>query len=450
MAVFPLRQNLIMAMLFQGRTYWLQRWVALLLTGVMAGLGGMLLAMLLHEIQHLAYGYSQNQLISPQTFLEGVTDASAQRRFIVLVAAGIVAGGGWWLLARYGQKRISISTAVNNPDKPMPPLTTLVHILLQIITVAMGSPLGREVAPREAGALFAGGAARTLRLTPADIQLMTACGAGAGLAAVYNVPLAGAIFTLEVLLVSFSWDTAIAALVTSALAAWVATLGLGDEHQYHFTTEFAATSLIFWSVLCGPLLGAGAFLFRRLTQYAGSKVRDNWQMPAVSLIAFTLLGIFSIWFPQLPGNGKGAAQLTLSGEMTAWLAVVLLILKVLVICAVIRAGAAGGLLTPGLAVGGLLGSLLFMLVGPFFPGSDMESFALLGAAGFLAASAHMPVTTLALVMESTRMDHSFLVPAALSIAGAYATCRALEIWQDAHFSTKTTTVAKRDGNKNPI
>jgi H+/Cl- antiporter ClcA len=138
-------------MLFQGRTYWLQRWVALLLTGVMAGLGGMLLAMLLHEIQHLAYGYSQNQLISPQTFLEGVTDASAQRRFIVLVAAGIVAGGGWWLLARYGQKRISISTAVNNPDKPMPPLTTLVHILLQIITVAMGSPLGREVAPREAG-----------------------------------------------------------------------------------------------------------------------------------------------------------------------------------------------------------------------------------------------------------------------------------------------------------
>jgi H+/Cl- antiporter ClcA len=49
------------------------------------------------------------------------------------------------------QKRVSISTAVSNPDKPMPPLTTLVHILLQIITVAMGSPLGREVAPREAG-----------------------------------------------------------------------------------------------------------------------------------------------------------------------------------------------------------------------------------------------------------------------------------------------------------
>jgi H+/Cl- antiporter ClcA len=95
---------------------------------------------------------------------------------------------------------------------------------------------------------------------------------------VYNVPLAGAIFTLEVLLVSFSWDTAIAALVTSALAAWVATLGLGDEHQYHFTTEFAATSLIFWSVLWW-LLGAGAFLFRRLTQYAAAKCGITGKCP---------------------------------------------------------------------------------------------------------------------------------------------------------------------------
>lgn len=400
--------------------------MALLLTGILAGLGGMLLAMLLHEIQHLAYGYSQNLLISPQTFLEGVSDATAQRRVIVLMAAGVIAGCGWCLLAHYGKKRVSISAAVADASKPMHPLTTLAHILLQIITVAMGSPLGREVAPREAGALFAGGVARRLYLTSADIQLMTACGAGAGLAAVYNVPLAGAIFTLEVLLVRFNWDTAIAALATSALAAWIASLGLGDEHQYRFTAEFAATSLVFWGLACGPLLGAAAYLFRRLTQHASSNVRDNWQMPVISLVAFTLLGIGAIWFPQLPGNGKGAAQLALNGEMTAVLAAILLVLKVTLIYAVIRGGAAGGLLTPGLAVGGLLGSLLFLLVGHLFPGSDMESFALLGAAGFLSASAHMPVTTLALIMESTRMDHSFLVPVALCIAGAYASCRALE------------------------
>lgn len=409
-----------------SRSYWLQRWTALLLTGILAGLGGMLLALLLHEIQHLVYGYSQNALISPQSFLEGVTDASAQRRFLALLAAGLIAGCGWWLLARYGKKRVSISLAVNQPDKPMPGITTLIHSLLQIITVAMGSPLGREVAPRELGALFAGEVARRLHLTAADIQLMIACGAGAGLAAVYNVPLAGAIFTLEVLLISFSWEAAIAALVTSALAAWIATLGLGDEHQYRFTTEMAATSLVFWAALSGPLFGIAAFWFRRITQRARSKVRSNWQMPVFSLVAFAALGALSMWFPQLPGNGKGPIQLTLAGDVTLKLAAAILCLKIFVIWAVLRGGAEGGLLTPGLAVGALLGSLLFMLLGRFFPGSDMASFALTGAAGFLSASMQMPVTAIALMMEFTRMDHSFLVPLALSAAGAYMTFRKLD------------------------
>ncbi|HEE9787141.1 TPA: chloride channel protein [Enterobacter soli] len=411
------------------RTYWLQRWAALLLTGVLAGLGGMLLALLLHEIQHLAYGYSRDSLTGPQTFLQGVTDASARRRFFVILSAGIVAGCGWWLLGRYGKKRVSISAAVKDPGKPMPGITTLIHALLQIITVAMGSPLGREVAPREVGSLFAGGVARYLRLTPTDIQLMIACGAGAGLAAVYNVPLAGAVFTLEVLLVSFSWDAAIAAVVTSALAAWIATLGLGDEHQYRFTTELASTSLVFWGALSGPIMGAAAFLFRRLTQRARSKVRSNWQMPVFSLVAFAALGALSMWFPQLPGNGKGPTQLTLDGSVTLQLALAIVCIKIFVIWAVLRGGAEGGLLTPGLTIGALLGSLLFIVLGRLFPGSDMAGFALTGAAGFLSASMQMPVTAITLMMEFTRMDHSFLVPLALCITGAYMTSRQLERWQ---------------------
>ncbi|ALB64692.1 chloride channel protein [Cronobacter condimenti 1330] len=404
----------------------LRRWVALLLTGVLAGLGGMLLALLLHEIQHLAYGYSQHTLLGPRSFLQGVSDAATPRRFLVLAAAGIVAGGGWWLLGRYGKKRVSISAAVASPDIPMPPKTTLVHILLQIVTVAMGSPLGREVAPREAGALFAGGIARRLHLSREEIRLMIACGSGAGLAAVYNVPLAGAIFTLEVLLVSFNREAALAALTTSALAAWIASLGLGDEHQYRFTAEAAGLSLVFWGMLSGPLFGAAAFLFRRLTQRARAKVRANWQMPVFSLVAFLLLAALAVWFPQLPGNGKGPTQLTLSGDVTLPLAVALLCLKVLVIWAVLRGGAEGGLLTPGLTVGALLGSLIFLLLGRYFPGSDMAGFALTGAAGFLSASMMMPITAAMLMLEFTRMDHSFIVPVALCVAGAFTTCRLLE------------------------
>jgi H+/Cl- antiporter ClcA len=154
-------------------------------------------------------------------------------------------------------------------------------------------------------------------------------------------------------------------------------------------------------------MGAAAFLFRRLTQRARSKVRSNWQMPVFSLVAFAALGALSMWFPQLPGNGKGPTQLTLDGSVTLQLALAIVCIKIFVIWAVLRGGAEGGLLTPGLTIGALLGSLLFIVLGRLFPGSDMAGFALTGAAGFLSASMQMPVTAITLMMEFTRMDHSF-------------------------------------------
>lgn len=97
-----------------------------------------------------------------------------------------------------------------------------------------------------------------------------------------------------------------------------------------------------------------------------------------------------------------------------------------VILAVLRSGAEGGLLTPGLAVGGLTSLLLCMLWQQLLPGGDYGSFALVGAAAFLAASMQMPLTAVALVMEFTHMDHSYLAPTLLCAAGAFLTCRILD------------------------
>lgn len=202
------------------------------LTGIGAGLGGMALALLLHFIQHVAYGYSITQLVGHESFYEGVVAASAGRRVAVLVLCGLVAGCGWFVIYRYGRPLVSIKKAVSSDDPRMPPVTTTAHALLQIITVALGSPLGREVAPREIGSLLAGWLSHYAGLTVEQTRLMVACGAGAGLAAVYNVPFGGAIFVLEVLLRSFELRVVIPALVTSVIAAVVAWLGLGDESQY--------------------------------------------------------------------------------------------------------------------------------------------------------------------------------------------------------------------------
>ncbi|WP_144113612.1 chloride channel protein [Paraburkholderia sp. BCC1886] len=396
-----------------------------LLTGVGAGLGGMLLALLLHAIQHLAFGYSLDHVISPETFLQGVTAASPERRLLVLTLCGVVAGLGWWTLYRFGRPLVSIRQAVKSDDPQMPLLSTVVHALLQIVTVALGSPLGREVAPREIGAVWAGWLSRRAGLSVADSRIMVACGAGAGLAAVYNVPLGGAVFVLEVLLGTFGWKALVPAVATSAIAAWVAQWGLGNEHQYRVPALASNLSLVVWAVVCGPIFGVAAWGFTELTKRARASVNKDWRLPVLCVLNFAIIGALAIYFPQLPGNGKGPASLAFDSSLSIGLAAALLVLKVAITTSSLRAGAEGGLLTPGLANGALLAIVLGGIWSLFWPGATMGAFAVIGAAAFLAASMQMPITAVVLVFEFTRISQDFLIPVLLAVGGSILTFQAV-------------------------
>ncbi|QKM49815.1 H(+)/Cl(-) exchange transporter ClcA [Burkholderia glumae] len=397
--------------------------IVTLLTGVGAGLGGMLLAQLLHAIQHLAYGYSLAHVISGETFLDGVSHAAPPRRVAVLAACGLVAGFGWWAVYRYGKPLVSIKRAVQAADPRMPVASTLAHALLQIVTVALGSPLGREVAPREIGALWAGWIAHRVGLPAADQRLMVACGAGAGLAAVYNVPLGGAVFVLEVLLGTFGWRAAAPALVTSSIAAVVAWIGLGNEHQYTLAPLAIDASLVVWAAVCGPLFGLAAYGFTRLTSAARVRAPRDWRLPVLAVLNFTIIGGLSIALPALLGNGKGTASLGFDGALTVGMAAVLLVLKVAIEWGSLRAGAEGGLLTPGLANGALLAIVLGGAWQLVWPGAAPGAFAVVGAAAFLAASMQMPLTAIVLIAEFTRIGHDFLIPMLLAVGGSIAAYR---------------------------
>lgn len=416
--------------------------IVVILTGVGAGLGGMLLALLLHGVQHLAYGYSQDTLLSHESFLFGVTAASGQRRVLVMALCGVVAGAGWWLLYRYGRPLISIKNAVSAEAPLMPPGSTLIHALLQIITVGLGSPLGREVAPREVGALIGGWLSVRARLAPETQRLIVACGAGAGLAAVYNVPLGGAIFVLEVLIGSFSWPAAIMALTTSAMGAAIAWVGLGAEAQYVVPHFDLSPNLIGWSLLSGPLFGLAAYGFVRLTSAARQHAARGWQLPVLSLINFTLIGCLAIYLPQVLGNGKGPAQLGFDGELTLGLAALLLVSKIIVTTCTLRAGAEGGLLTPALASGALMAILLGGAWSLIWPGVPLGAFAIVGAAAFLGASMNMPLTAIVLVAEFTRIDHNFLVPIILAVVGSVCVSKLCALVSVTSGHTAVSSVSK--------
>jgi len=404
--------------------------VVCVLTGLGAGVGGMLLAMLLHLVQHVGYGYGLSPQSRGMSFLSGVESASAMRRMLVLAICGIVAGGGWFLVYRYGKPLVSVKKAVGTSDAkaptPMPGTATTAHALLQIITVALGSPLGREVAPREIGSLWSGWLARVAGLDAAQSRLMVACGAGAGLAAVYNVPLGGAIFVLEVLLGTFAVRALIPAVLTSVLGAVVARIGLGDEAQYAVPTFAVDTNLVIWSVIAGPIFGACAHCFVVWTTKARQHAPKDWQIMPLCLANFVIIGVLSIAYPQILGNGKGPAALSFDGHITLLLAATLLAIKLLITVSTLRAGAEGGLMTPGIATGALIAIILGALWSMVFPGVALGAFALVGGAAFLASSMKMPVSALVLVSEFTGVKQDFLVPMLFAIVGSVLVSRYLE------------------------
>ncbi len=398
------------------------RWPTLalvtVLVGLGAGLGGMSLLMILHFTQHIAYGYSLGTVISKESFLQGVSHSAPMRRVAILTVCGLVAGGGWWALYRFGRPLVSVKRTTELDGPRMPGAATIIHALLQAITVGLGSPLGREVAPREIGAAFSGWLCTRARLSPEDSRTVIACGAGAGLAAVYNVPLGGALFTLEVLLGTFRLAAVVPALATSVIASVVASIGLGDEWAYaipHFTIS---TSLVTWSIVVGPLLGFAAYGYSHLATAAHRRSPRDWRLLVWCPPTFFAIGLLAVPFPQLLGNGKGPTLLGFDSELSVGLAATILILKVLVTAIGLRAGAEGGVLTPSLTIGAMLGSVAGALWSFAWPGGPLGAFAIVGGGAFLAASLKMPVTAIVLTIEFTRLDLDFLIPILFAVAGA--------------------------------
>ena len=377
------------------------------------------LGLLLRLVQHIAYPHRPQTNLGGDSFLQGVAAASDLRRFLALCVCGVVAGLGWWSLYRFARPLVPINDAVRENGRRMPFLATVIHALLQSVTVGLGSPLGREVAPRELSAVMAIWCSAKARLNPEDTRIIIACGAGAGLAAVYNAPLGGTLFALEVLLGTFQFSAVIPALATSAIATAVAWLGLGNTPQYVVPSLAVSASLVAWSIVVGPVFGLAASVFVRATGAARVDAHKDWRLPVLCAAVFPAIGVLAFAFPQLLGNGNGLAQAGFEDGITLGLAALLLLLRLVVIIGALWAGAAGGLLTPGLSTGGLLGIVLGTLWQHAWPGGSLAGFALVGSAAFLASSMKMPLTAIVLTLELTRVGHDFLIPISLAVAGSF-------------------------------
>jgi H+/Cl- antiporter ClcA len=139
-----------------------------------------------------------------------------------------------------------------------------------------------------------------------------------------------------------------------------------------------------------------------------------------------LLGALSTAFPQLLGNGKEIAQLAFTNQVAPLLMVALLVLRPLVTVMCLGSGVPGGLFTPSLALGALLGGVLGIAWSWIWPGVPPGLFAVLGAAAVLAATTHGPISSVVLIMELTARDRSFMLPLLIVVVIATVVARTLD------------------------
>lgn len=399
----------------------LRFWLSVLLTGVSTGLGAAALTRLLEVVQRLAWHGSGTDIF------DAARQASFTRHIVVLLGAALLTGVGQFLLKQLSSGNgIDTTAAIWFYAGRMPALRTLGSAVLSIFAVGMGASLGREGAPKQAGAVFANFFADAENLSDEQRRLLVACGAGAGMSAAYGVPLGGALFALEVMRGKLALRYVLPALFASLIATGVSWIGLPDAPTYIFSPLPASASVMFWALVAAPVAALGSVLYVRVVRWADQHKPSGWKRFIAPLVVLGLLGVVSFWFPQTLGNGKDLSQLLFVDQVTARLALALLLLKPLATILCIRSGVPGGLFTPSLTFGALLGAALGHAWSLFWPGVPPGLFALLGAGAVLAATTQGPISAVVLIMELTGHARSFILPLLLIACISTLIARSIE------------------------
>jgi CIC family chloride channel protein len=396
-------------------------WSAVALTGIGTGIAAAVLTQVLEIVQRLMWRGSGANL------LDAARQAGPWRHMLVLLGAGILTGAGQIVLRRLSSGNgIDTTAAIWFHAGRLPAWRTLGSALLSVVIVGMGAALGREGAPKQAGAVMANFFSDKARLFDEQRRLLVACGSGAGMAAAYGVPLGGALFALEVMRGVLALRYVLPALFASVVATAVSWLVLPDAPTYLIPAYASSASSVAWALVAGPIAGVVSVGYVRAVTWAERNKPDGWRRLAAPVLVLGLLGAVSIPFPQVLGNGKDISQLAFTNQAAPSLLLILLALRPMATVLCVRSGAPGGLFTPSLTVGALLGAVLGHAWSWFWPGVPPGLFALLGAAAVLAATTQGPISTVVLMMELTGRDRSFIVPLLLAVGAATLVARTIE------------------------
>ncbi len=300
----------------------------------------------------------------------------------------------------------------------MPLRNTLNQFWGSVVALATGFSVGKEGPAVHLGAACSSYLGSLLRLPYNSIRTLCACGIAAGIAATFNTPVAAVIFVMEVILRDYKVHIFIPVMLAAIVGSLITSSIFGPAHEYEFLSEISLGRESYLSlVLLGVILGGLAFLFNR---YLILVIKHSAKLHIVTrlMIAALITGSLGYAVPYAMGAGLSSLDFSLSHSFEFDLLITLLIAKFLMTIFALGLGIPGGIIGPILAIGAIAGVCASSIAIGIIPADHLASdFALMGMAGFLAATLNAPLTALMTVMELSNQIE-IIVPAMIVITTA--------------------------------
>jgi CIC family chloride channel protein len=393
--------------------------VLAVIVGMAAGFGAVGFRHLINFFQSVAYG-------SPDELLEVVKNIPWHIKIWIPALGGVIVGPLVYFLAREakGHGVPEVMEAVALKGGVIRKRVVLVKTLASAISISTGGSVGREGPIVQIGSAIGSTLGQALKVSADRMRTLVGCGAAAGIAATFNAPIAGSMFALEVVLGDFGLATFSPIVVSSVVATVVSRAYLGDTPAFIVPAYelVSAWEMPLYLVL-GLFCAAVGVLFTK-TLYRVEDLFDNIRFPEYfkAVMGGMILGILGLFFPQILGVGYGAMDMALMQQISLWLMLFLVVVKVLATSITIGSGGSGGIFAPSLFLGAMAGGFFGILVHTLFPTitASPGAYSIVGMGAVVAATTHGPLAAILILFEMTG-DYKIILPLMFScIVGTIA------------------------------
>ena len=319
-----------------------------------------------------------------------------------------------WVRAALGNGAPEVMAAVALNKARIQARVAAAKAMASSLTLASGGSAGREGPIILIGSALGSTIGQWLGVSARKMRTFVACGASAGIAATFNAPIAGALFSVESILGEVGVAHFSPIVVSSVVATVLARYHLGNTPVFD-VPDYELISLleVFPYLLLGLLCALVALAFMKLLFAVEDLFVDRWNIPWMLRPALggLLLGIVGLWVPHVFGDGYATINMALHGQAIWYLLLGLLVAKMAATSLTIGSGGSGGVFAPCLFLGAMTGGVVgeFAAWSMELPGLQPGAYALVGMGGVVAAATRAPITAIVVIFEITS-DYNIILP----------------------------------------